>query len=65
MIAEVEANRLESGGEGPPNDSLAGLKALEAISNCSIMQLAEASTRTAPHPAGNRDRFARRASRSP
>ncbi len=39
VIAEVEANRLESGGEGPPNDSLAGLKALEAISNCSIMQL--------------------------
>ncbi len=39
VIAEVEAGRIESGGEGPANDSLAGLRALEAISNCSIMQL--------------------------
>jgi hypothetical protein len=39
VVQEVDAGRLESGGEGPPNDSLAGLRALEAVSNCSIMQL--------------------------
>jgi hypothetical protein len=39
VIDEVEAGRIESGGEGPANDSLAGLPALEAISNCSIMQI--------------------------
>jgi hypothetical protein len=39
VITEVEAGRLESGGEGPANESVAGLRALEAISNCSIMQV--------------------------
>jgi hypothetical protein len=39
VIAQVEAGRIESGGEGPANDSLAGLKALEAISNCAIVQV--------------------------
>jgi hypothetical protein len=39
VIEEVEAGRLESGGEGPANDSLAGLRALEAISNCPIVQI--------------------------
>jgi hypothetical protein len=39
VIDEVKAGRIESGGEGPPNKSLAGLRALEAISNCPIVQL--------------------------
>jgi hypothetical protein len=39
VVSEVEAGRIESGGEGPKNGSLSGLRALEAISNCSIMQL--------------------------
>ncbi len=39
VVGEVEAGRIESGGEGPVNDSLAGLKALEAISNCAIVQI--------------------------
>jgi hypothetical protein len=39
VVSEVESGRIESGGEGPENDSLGGLRALEAISNCSIMQL--------------------------
>jgi hypothetical protein len=39
VIEEVEAGRIESGGEGPANDSLAGLRALDAISNCPIVQI--------------------------
>jgi hypothetical protein len=39
VVSEVESGRIESGGEGPENGSLGGLRALEAISNCSIMQL--------------------------
>jgi hypothetical protein len=39
VVSEVESRRIESGGEGPENGSLGGLRALEAISNCSIVQL--------------------------
>jgi hypothetical protein len=37
VAAEVKAGRLESPGMGPANESLGGLKALPAISNCSIV----------------------------
>ncbi len=39
VVTELESGRIESGGEGPKNGSLDGLRALDAISNCSIMQI--------------------------